>query len=112
LSLGFPNYLLQPSKLGPSALAGFCLFFIMTPVQQQAMAYQFTIRQKSMRWTDQRANLVQELLGGMRVVKWFTYEQPLLKRQFSGVISPQKLKSSQVSWNCEIKSSRGFGRFL
>ncbi|KAF8530125.1 ABC protein [Hysterangium stoloniferum] len=67
-------------QLGPSALAGFCLFIIMTPIQERAMKYQFRNRKSSMRWTDRRANLVQELLGGMRVVKWFTYEKPFLKR--------------------------------
>ncbi|KAF8530145.1 ABC protein [Hysterangium stoloniferum] len=68
------------AQLGPSALAGFCLFIVVTPIQERAMAYQFKIRKGSMRWTDQRASLVQELLGGMRVVKWFTYEKPFLKR--------------------------------
>ncbi|KAF8530162.1 ABC protein [Hysterangium stoloniferum] len=67
-------------QLGPSTLAGFCLFIIMTPIQERTMASQFKIRKGSMRWTDQRASLVQELLGGMRVVKWFTYEKPFLKR--------------------------------
>ncbi|KAF8530144.1 ABC protein [Hysterangium stoloniferum] len=67
-------------QLGPSALAGFCLFIVMTPIQERAMAYQLKIRKGSMRWTDQRASLVQELLSGMRIVKWFTYEKPFLKR--------------------------------
>ncbi|KAF8509514.1 ABC protein [Hysterangium stoloniferum] len=67
-------------QLGPSALAGFCLLIVMTPIQERAMAYHFKIRKSSMRWTDRRANLVQELLGGMRVVKCFTYEKPFLKR--------------------------------
>ncbi|KAF8582394.1 ABC protein [Ramaria rubella] len=67
-------------QLGPSALAGFFLFVVMTPIQERAMAHQFKIRQRSMHWTDRRANLVQELLGGMRVVKWFTYEKPFLER--------------------------------
>jgi ATP-binding cassette subfamily C (CFTR/MRP) protein 1 len=52
----------------------------MTPIQERAMVYQFGIRQRSMHWTDQRAKLVQELLGAMRVVKWFTYEGAFLTR--------------------------------
>ncbi|KAF8530143.1 ABC protein [Hysterangium stoloniferum] len=67
-------------QLGPSALAGFCLFIIMTSIQERVMAYQLKLRKGSMRWTDQRASLVQELLSGMRIVKWFTYEKPFLKR--------------------------------
>jgi hypothetical protein len=29
------------------------------------------LRKKTMVWTDQRARLIQELLGGMRVIKFF-----------------------------------------
>lgn len=45
------------------------------------MAHQFNVRQKSMHWTDLRAKHIQELLGAMRVVKWFTYEGAFLKRE-------------------------------
>ncbi|KAF8585441.1 ABC protein [Ramaria rubella] len=77
-------------QLGPSALAGFSLFLIMTPIQERAMVYQFAIRQRSVIWTDRRAKLVQELLGAMRVVKWFTYEGAFLKR--IGFIRNMELK--------------------
>jgi hypothetical protein len=33
-----------------------------------------------MEWTDKRAKLLQELLGGVRVIKLFSWEQPFLKR--------------------------------
>ncbi|KIJ37571.1 hypothetical protein M422DRAFT_60949 [Sphaerobolus stellatus SS14] len=43
----------------------------------------FSARLAPARWTDRRANLVQELLEGVRVVKWFTYENPLLEHVIS-----------------------------
>lgn len=33
-----------------------------------------------MKWTDQRAGLLQELLSAMRIVKYFCYEVPFLQR--------------------------------
>ncbi|EJU01052.1 ABC protein [Dacryopinax primogenitus] len=67
-------------QLGPSALAGFCIFLILMPIQERAMSYQLGVRRKSMVWVDRRAKLLQELLGGMRVIKVFCYEIPFLER--------------------------------
>ncbi|KAI5119967.1 hypothetical protein M0805_004347 [Coniferiporia weirii] len=67
-------------QLGPSALAGFSLFLLMIPVQERLMTFQHKRRQSANKWTDGRANLILEVLGGMRVVKYFSYELPFLKR--------------------------------
>ncbi|KZO92802.1 ABC transporter [Calocera viscosa TUFC12733] len=67
-------------NLGPSALAGFAFFVLATPAQTRAMKELFKMRKKSMVWTDRRAKLLQELLGGMRVIKFFAWEIPFLKR--------------------------------
>ncbi|KAL5504423.1 hypothetical protein ACEPAH_8498 [Sanghuangporus vaninii] len=69
-------------QLGPSALAGFSLFILMVPVQERLMTFQHKRRQRANVWTDGRANLILEVLGGMRVVKYFSYEIPFLKRIF------------------------------
>jgi hypothetical protein len=74
--------LTQDYQLGPSALAGFSLFALMLPVQKRIMSGQFTIRRSSMQWTDKRARLLTEVLASMRIVKYFTYESPFLKRIF------------------------------
>ncbi|KAF8813301.1 ABC transporter [Phlegmacium glaucopus] len=66
--------------IGPSALAGFVFFIIATPIQTYVMKRLFTIRRKSMVWTDKRAKLLQELLGGMKVIKFFAWEVPFLQR--------------------------------
>lgn len=57
------------------------------------MAAQLSVRQKSMKWTDQRARLLQELFGAMRIIKYFCYEKPFLKRactlmHFDAVLIP------------------------
>ncbi|GLB40166.1 putative ABC protein [Lyophyllum shimeji] len=68
------------AQLGPSALAGFALFLCIAPIQERVMAYVFRVRQSSMRFSDQRAKTLLEVLGAMRVVKYFCYEVPYLKR--------------------------------
>lgn len=67
-------------NLGPSALAGFGFLILATPAQTYVMKKMFIFRQKSMIWTDKRAKLLQELLGGMKVIKYFAWEIPFLKR--------------------------------
>ena len=68
------------SNLGPSALAGFSVFFILTPIQGRVMKSLFLIRRKTMVWTDKRAKLLQELLGGMKPIKFFGWENPYLNQ--------------------------------
>ena len=68
------------STLGPSALAGFTVFIILTPIQGKIMKFLFRTRRKTMEWTDKRAKLLQELLGGMKLIKFFAWEVPFLKR--------------------------------
>ncbi|KAG1828571.1 ABC protein [Suillus variegatus] len=70
------------TQLGPSALVGFSLFALMIPLQQQSMALQHRIRLESMKWTDQRAKVLLEVLGAIRVVKYFSYEIPFLQKIF------------------------------
>ena len=52
----------------------------MTPVQTLVMKQMFAWRAKSMVWTDKRAGLLQELLGGMKVIKLFGWEKPYLSQ--------------------------------
>ncbi|KAF9074671.1 ABC protein [Rhodocollybia butyracea] len=69
-------------ELGPSALAGFALFPLAAPLQERIMAHRLNTRKVSNRFTDQRAKLLAESLGVMRVVKYFSYEGPFLDRIF------------------------------
>ncbi|KAG1750696.1 ABC protein [Suillus lakei] len=70
------------TELGPSALAGCSLFVFFFPLQERIMTLQRRMRVESMKWTDQRAKVLLEVLGGIRVVKYFSYEVSLLKRIF------------------------------
>ncbi|KAF7332750.1 ABC protein [Mycena kentingensis (nom. inval.)] len=68
------------TQLGPSALAGFALFALVIPLQERIMAAQFRLRRRSLVWTDARASVTSEIVGAMRVVKYFCYETSFLAR--------------------------------
>ena len=70
-------------NLGPSALAGFAFFILVIPLQAYTMKRLLEIRHKSMAWTDKRAKLLQELLGGIKVIKFFGWEIPFLERIYT-----------------------------
>jgi len=67
-------------NLGPSALTGFSFFILAAPVQTMVMKRLFKYRQKSMAWTDKRTKMLQEILGGMKIIKLFNWEAPFLER--------------------------------
>ncbi|KAF7329212.1 ABC protein [Mycena kentingensis (nom. inval.)] len=68
--------------LGPSALAGFGIFVVIVPIQQQLLARQYNLRRASMKHTDERSSKLLEIISSMRVVKYFCYEQSFLARMF------------------------------
>ncbi|KAJ7039616.1 ABC transporter [Mycena alexandri] len=61
-------------------LAGFAFFILATPFQTMVMKRLFMYRQKSMAWTDKRAKILQEILGGMKIIKLFNWQAPFLAR--------------------------------
>ncbi|CEQ43018.1 SPOSA6832_04911, partial [Sporobolomyces salmonicolor] len=67
-------------QIGPSCLAGVGFLFVMIPPQSIAMKKMFGFRRKAMLWTDKRARLIGELLGGMKVLKFFAWEVPYLEK--------------------------------
>ncbi|KAF7773337.1 hypothetical protein Agabi119p4_5504 [Agaricus bisporus var. burnettii] len=68
------------AQLGPAALTGFAFFLLMAPISSFIASRQFKIRGLSMKITDQRSKILLEALSGMRVVKYFSFEIPFLKR--------------------------------
>ncbi|KAJ7220100.1 ABC transporter [Mycena pura] len=61
-------------------LTGFSFFILAAPVQTMVMKRLFKYRQKSMAWTDKRTKMLQEILGGMKIIKLFNWEAPFLER--------------------------------
>lgn len=58
-------------NLGVSSLAGIGFLLVAIYPQGLVMKSMFNYRKKAMVWTDKRVKLIQELLGGMRIIKFF-----------------------------------------
>lgn len=67
-------------NIGYSALAGFGLLVVCGPVLGKVIRQLHTKRRKSTKFTDARVRLMQEILGSMRAIKFYTWETPFLKR--------------------------------
>ena len=67
-------------ELGYSALPGIAFLALVTPLQLRVMKTLFKVRKSAMIWTDKRVKLLQEVLGGMRIVKLMAWEVPFLDR--------------------------------
>lgn len=67
-------------QIKEAALVGIAFLLVLSPVQRSIIKFLFGLRKKSMVWTDKRAKLLQELLGGMKIVKLMAWEKPFLER--------------------------------
>lgn len=66
--------------LGPASLAGIAVLVLILPSQSLALKHMFRLRIKAMVWTDQRVKLISELLGGMKIIKFFAWEIPYIEK--------------------------------
>ncbi|KAI4517938.1 P-loop containing nucleoside triphosphate hydrolase protein [Schizophyllum commune Loenen D] len=96
-------------QLGPSALVGFVLFFFMMPIQERTMHFQIKMRKASVKFTEQRAKVILEVLSSMRIVKYFCYEVPFLSRiakirnqEIKGIRRIQNLRSANFAFAWSI----------
>ena len=77
-----------------SALAGFALLIIGTPLLTKAIKSLFVRRRAINKVTDQRVSLTQEILQAVRFVKYFGWESSFLKR--IGDIRKREIRAIQV----------------
>ncbi|GAA5860817.1 hypothetical protein JCM3774_003151 [Rhodotorula dairenensis] len=64
--------------IGVSSLAGIALVIVALPMQTYAMRQLFKGRQQAQVFTDERIKTISELLSGIRIVKFFAWEKPIL----------------------------------
>ncbi|GJN90211.1 hypothetical protein Rhopal_003210-T1 [Rhodotorula paludigena] len=66
--------------LGASALPGIAIVLLAMPLQTWAMKKLFLMRRKAQIHTDERIKSISELLNGIRIVKFFAWEAPILDK--------------------------------
>ncbi|CEH13993.1 abc transporter [Ceraceosorus bombacis] len=71
---------LQIYTLGYSALPGFAFVLLLSPSQSLITKHLFSLRKRSMKWTDARVRAITELMSGIRTIKCFAWESPYLER--------------------------------
>ncbi|CAG8439704.1 11549_t:CDS:10 [Acaulospora morrowiae] len=76
-------------NIGPAALAGFLLLIIAGPLQGKVMASLVNTRRDAQKVTDERVKLTQELLQGIRVIKYYAWEDSFLENL-------NKLRSKEI----------------
>ncbi|KAJ3286591.1 hypothetical protein HK104_008964 [Borealophlyctis nickersoniae] len=67
-------------QIGPASLAGIGLLLILAPVQMFLLRKLSAIRRTVAPLTDSRVKLTQEVLQGIRVIKFFAWENPFLEK--------------------------------
>jgi ATP-binding cassette, subfamily C (CFTR/MRP), member 1 len=67
-------------NLGPAALAGIGVLIALLPIQRTMMLRLQALRKQVAPVTDSRVKLIQEIISGIRVIKFFTWELPFLKQ--------------------------------
>ncbi|KAI8811652.1 P-loop containing nucleoside triphosphate hydrolase protein [Cladochytrium replicatum] len=66
--------------IGPSSLVGIGVLLFMVPIQMQLIKVLMVLRKRIAGITDERLKVIQEILGGIRVIKFFAWEDSFLGR--------------------------------
>ncbi|KAI8599078.1 P-loop containing nucleoside triphosphate hydrolase protein [Dissophora ornata] len=66
--------------MGPSALVGAAILVLANPTQAWAMSTLAPIRKRCSQFTDNRIRLTQEILQGIKVIKFFSWEPQFLQK--------------------------------
>ncbi|RIB18714.1 P-loop containing nucleoside triphosphate hydrolase protein [Gigaspora rosea] len=78
-------------NIGPSAIAGFTLLLLMGPIQGKVISLLARTRAKAVVITDERVKLIQEILLGIRAIKYYAWED-----SFADALN--KLRNKEISF--------------
>ncbi|KAJ2418101.1 hypothetical protein GGF41_005184 [Coemansia sp. RSA 2531] len=85
--------------IGPVGISGWALVVAFVPVQMWISRYLVTLRKQAVRYTDKRIRATRESLQGMRVVKFFVWEDSILE-------TIQRIRSKEVMFIAKLNLAR------
>eukprot|EP00762_Andalucia_godoyi_P004436 ANDGO_08139.mRNA.1 ABC transporter C family member 3 len=66
--------------VGPSMFAGFAMMMLLLPVQGRVSTVLARLRKEMMQFTDKRVKTINEVMQGIRVIKFFAWEASFLQK--------------------------------
>lgn len=91
-------------NIGASALAGFGLLVITTPVMARVVAHVAKKRTLSTKYTDGRVRLMQEILASMRIIKFYAWENSFVKKVHDLRIQEMRLVQAMLIYRSGINA--------
>ncbi|KAJ2792302.1 hypothetical protein GGI18_000518, partial [Coemansia linderi] len=85
--------------IGPVGISGWALVVAFVPVQMWVSRYLVTLRKQAVRYTDKRIRATRESLQGIRVVKFFVWEDSILE-------NVQRIRSKEVAFIAKLNLAR------
>ena len=82
-------------ELGPSVFAGIATMLLLVPTNIYIVRLLNKLQKVLLRWKDQRSKIINEVLQGIRVVKYFAWETNFMKK--IGLIREDELKTLRES---------------
>eukprot|EP00051_Salpingoeca_urceolata_P019849 m.293491 g.293491 ORF g.293491 m.293491 type:complete len:1641 (-) comp19492_c0_seq12:32-4954(-) len=104
LRIAIAIYLLY-GELGPSAFVALGLLVLMMPVQKQLVGIAGRLLKTSLKATDERVKLINEVMADMQVVKCYAWEASLQKRIL-------EMRTTELSWLRKSAVLRALNFFL
>ncbi|KAG9061585.1 hypothetical protein KI688_007164 [Linnemannia hyalina] len=87
--------------MGPAALLGAVLLMLLNPIQAWGIARLGPVRKKASQFTDSRIKLSSEILQGVKVIKFFTWENNFLSK-LTGVRVEELALVRRILRNCGL----------
>ncbi|XP_028669916.1 multidrug resistance-associated protein 1-like isoform X1 [Erpetoichthys calabaricus] len=91
--------------LGPSALAGIATIILIFPLNGVIAKQRSKLQEKQMKHTDIRIKIMNEILSGIKILKFYAWEKAFLERVLGYRAKElQALKKSQILYSISIAS--------
>ncbi len=93
------------TELGYAVLVGVAVLLLLTPLQGRAMGRIAVLMKSVFKESDGRIKLINEVLAGMRVIKYYAWEQSFLEKVLA-------IRTRELQWLKKSQITRGIILYL